>query len=289
MSENQLINQMMRKIPDALYLRIKYFVRTHKFLHLKNPKTFNEKLQWLKIYYRKPVLSKLVDKYEVKEYVAKCIGEEHIIPTIGVWECVEDIDFSSLPDSFVLKCTHNSGGLVVCKNKAEFDPNSAKKRISRSLNGNYYWHGREWPYKNVPKRIIAEPYISDNIHADLPDYKIFCFSGKPKVILVCGDRYQPTGLTEDFYDIEWNHLDIKRPTHANAKAGYSKPAVLPEMLSLAEKLANDLPFARIDFYIVNKTIYFGEITLYPASGLTPFVPEKWDEVFGSWINITEEK
>ena len=226
----------------------------------------------------------MVDKYAAKEYVASKIGEKYIIPTLGVWNCSDDININLLPDRFVLKCTHDSGGVVLCDHKSNFDLDAAKRKIDNCLKRNYYWSGREWPYKNVPRRIIAEEFMKSDA-GGLSDYKVHCFNGEPKLILVCKDRFTSTGLTEDFFSSDWEHLDIRRPSHPNSKTEITKPDELSEMLTLARKLSEDIPFLRVDFYIIEHKVYFSELTFYPASGFERFVPEKWDETLGSWLEL----
>lgn len=272
-------------IPDSIYIRFKYRKIFGKWPELKNPKTFNEKLNWLKLYDRNPVYTTMVDKYEAKRYVADLIGEEYIIPTLGVWDKAEDIDFDGLPQKFVLKATHDSGRVLICKDKSKFDRSMAVKEMNESLKRNFYAVTREWPYKNVKPRIIAEQLLESADNKDLADYKVHNFNGIPKAILVCRDRFADTGLTEDFYDIHWNHLDVKRPGHPNAPLLENRPVTLDLMLELSSKLAKGYPFMRTDFYTVNDKIYFGEITLYPASGSVPFIPSNYDDVLGKFLEI----
>lgn len=272
-------------LPDRIFLHYSYWRRMNKKLNLKKPKTFNEKLQWLKLYDRQPIYTTMVDKYAVKQYIADKIGQQYIIPTLGVWDTFDEIDFAMLPNQFVLKCTHDSGGLVICKDKSCLDLKSAKEKITKSLKQNYYWRGREWPYKNVPPRIIAEQYMEDRETQELRDYKFFCFNGEPKMVLVCADRYSVDGLRENFYDTDWNLMPVQRRTHPNTDYKIDKPENLSEMLELVRVLAKDIPFSRIDFYVINKKSYFGEITFYPASGFEAFQPEKWDEIMGSWLTL----
>lgn len=272
---------------DEYYLKFIYWLNHGKKLNLDKPKTFNEKLQWLKLNDRNLNYTIMVDKYKVKEYVANIIGSEYIIPTLGVWEQFDDIDFELLPNQFVLKCTHDSGGVVICKNKNKLDINQARKIIEKSLNTNYYLYGREWPYKNVKPRIIAEVFMSnENKTSDeLSDYKVHCFNGEPKLILVCTERHAKSGLKEDFYNIEWRHLDMARPKHLNSAKRQKKPKNYQKMLKISKILANNIPFSRIDFYEVEGKLYFGEITLYPASGLSGFIPKEWDTILGDWIEL----
>lgn len=286
----RIISALMRRgyfdwMNDAAYLKLKYKIAIGRKLDLKNPQTFNEKLQWLKLHDRKAIYTTMVDKYAVKEYVASIIGEEHVIPTLGVWDSFDEIDFDLLPDQFVLKCTHDSGGLVICKDKSKLDINEAKRKIEKSLKTNYYLQGREWPYKDVPRRIIAEKYMVDESGTELRDYKIHNFNGVPRMILVCRDRFEKSGLTEDFYSEKWEHLDIKRPSHPNAEYPQEIPAALQKMLNLSKKLAQDIPFVRTDFYVVGNHIYFGEMTFFPASGMERFEPPVVDEQLGKWLVI----
>lgn len=272
-------------MPDELYLKIAYWGRMEKKLDLEHPQSFNEKLQWLKINNRKEEYSIMVDKYMVKEYVGHLIGYDYIIPNLGVWDKFEDIDFDSLPNQFVLKCTHDSGGLVICKDKSLFDIKMAREKISFCLKQNYYCLNREWPYKNVTPRIIAESYLNNEGLEDIPDYKIHCFNGIPRIILVCKNRFSTNGLTEDFYSTDWTHLDIKRVAHPNAKETISKPEKLEEMIELAKVLSKGIPFVRIDFYEVSGRVYFGEITFFPASGMEKFIPEEIDKKLGDLIEL----
>lgn len=278
-----------RIIPDALYLKLRYWKMFHKPLNLKKPKTFNEKLQWLKLYDRKPEYTRMVDKYEAKQYVAERIGEKYIIPTLGVWDSFDEINFDSLPDQFVLKCTHDSGGLVICTDKAKLNLEKARRCITSSLNRNYFWANREWPYKNVKPRIIAEAYMQDTSTAELRDYKFFCFNGEAKLLFIATDRQTEGEETKfDFFDMDFNHLDV-RNGHPNADIPPEKPICFDEMRQLAEKLSAGIPQLRVDFYEVDGKVYFGELTFFHWTGLVPFEPEQWDEVFGSWIELPSNK
>lgn len=276
-----MIKKIKDMIPDSVYLKIRFKKSMGYPLNLKEPKTFNEKLQWLKLYNRNPEYTTMVDKYAVKKYISEKIGAEYIIPTLGVWNSFDEIDFDALPDQFVLKCTHDSGGLVVCRDKSCLNMDAARKKIETSLSNNFYYMGREWPYKDVPHRIIAEQYMAD----DLRDYKLFCFDGVPRMTLVCSERFTKDGLKEDFYDEAWNHLNVQRPAHGNAILPIQRPKQYELMKKLAAKLSEKMPFARIDFYEINEKVYFGEITFYPASGFEGFKPEEWDLKLGEWIKL----
>ncbi|MBQ3426746.1 MAG: glycosyl transferase [Clostridia bacterium] len=272
-------------LDDENYLKLVYWARTAKHLRLSEPKTFNEKLQWLKLHDRREEYTGMVDKYAVKDYVASLIGEEYIIPTLGAWDSFDEIDFDSLPKQFVLKCTHDSGGLVICSDKDKLDMGSAKKKINRSLKANYFKTSREWPYKNVPKKIIAEKYMTDESNEELKDYKLMCFNGRVEYTLVCSGRFSDEGLTETFYDRDWNTAPFYRPKHPPKKDGIKKPETYDEMVRLAEIIAKDIPFVRVDFYDVNGRVYFGEITFYPASGCEAFMPEEWEYKLGDLIDL----
>lgn len=283
LQEQGLFNRMS----DEAYLKMRYWLSMGKKLNLANPQTFNEKLQWLKLYDRNPEYTRMVDKYEAKKYVADRIGEEYIIPTLGVWERFDEIDFDALPDQFVLKCTHDSGGLVICRDKKTLDKEKARKKIEASLKMNYFYSGREWPYKNVKPRIIAEQYMEDTATAELRDYKIFTFDGVAKALFIATERGSSTEETKfDFFDTEFRHLPFTNG-HPNAKVRPAKPETFDEMLRLAEKLSANIPHLRVDFYEVNGKAYFGELTFAHWSGMMPFEPAEWDETFGTWIKLPE--
>lgn len=280
------LNKGARLFSDKRFLQMKFRLEMGQKLDLENPKTFNEKLQWLKLYNRKPEYTTMVDKYAVKEYVASIIGREHIIPTLGVWNSVDEIDWDSLPNQFVLKTTHGGGGggVAICKDKATFDRAKARKILQKSLDGDIYWNYREWPYKDVPKRIIAEQFMSNN-GKDLEDYKIHCFNGEPKFILVCSNRYGKGAMIDDFYTPEWELMDVRRPGHPKSEKASKAPEQLKQMLELSRILSKDIPFLRTDFYIIQGKIYFGELTFFPASGMSKFEPQGWDYKIGEWLEL----
>lgn len=279
-----------RNMPDDKYLSILFKKRVGYELNLDEPKTFNEKLQWLKLYDRNPEYTTMVDKYAVKKLVADRIGEEYIIPTFGVWDNFDDIDFNLLPNKFVLKCTHDSGGLVIVKDKRKFDKAMAKKKLEKSLKRNYYWPGREWPYKNVLPRIIAEEYMEDRGRIVPEDYKVYCMNGEPKYIVVFHNRFDDTKeLSETVYDINWNKQEFSFDEHfAISNIIEPKPRCLNELIKLAKKLCEGMAQVRVDFYIINEKIYFGEITLYTASGFQKMIPEEKDFEMGKLINLTSD-
>lgn len=269
---------------DKRYLKLIYHIEMGKTLNLDNPKTYTEKLQWLKLYDRNPIYTKLVDKCEVKKYIAEKIGPEHLIPTLGVWDRFEDIDFDALPNQFVLKCTHDSGGLVICKDKNTFNRRAAELKIKGCLKHNFFWGEREWPYKNVKPRIIAEVYMEDSSTHELRDYKFFCFNGAVKALFIATERSSKEETKFDFFDAEGNHLPFTNG-HPNADTPPALPIHMEEMKALAAKLSQGIPQVRVDFYEVEGKVYFGEMTFFHWSGMVPFVPECWDETFGSWIQL----
>ena len=273
-------------MPDKRYLKLLYRCEMGVSLNLKNPTTFNEKLQWLKLYDRNPLYTKLVDKYEVREYIADAIGEEYVIPLYGVWDDSEDIDFDSLPNQFVLKCTHDSGSVIVCTDESKFDKNKAKKKLKKAQRFNFYYLGREWPYKNVKPRIIAEKYmLNAEGSKELTDYKWFCFDGVAKAMFIATDRQSFGEETKfDFFDMEFRHLPFTNG-HPNATQEIKKPGSFELMRELAERISKDIPHVRVDFYEANGQIYFGEMTFYHWGGMKPFQPEEWDYIFGSWIQL----
>lgn len=284
MSSNRTVRKIryaLRFLPDSIYIQLNYFAHFKRFCNLRKPKTYNEKLNWLKLNDRNAKYSQFVDKYEVKKIVGEMIGQQYIIPTLGVWDKFDDINFNMLPEQFVLKCTHDSEGIVIVKNKFELDMDEAKKKIESALKQNFYYIGREWPYKNVKPRIIAEEYMEDHVDGELRDYKFFCFDGMPKAMFVASNRTTES-VNFDFFDLEFNHLDIKQK-YAHANKALRKPDTFDEMIRLATVLSKDMPHVRVDFYEVNGKLYFGEMTFYHFSGFMPFEPKQWDYIFGAWI------
>ena len=284
----KLFRKLSRLIPDRIYLQIVYFRHFKKFIDFDNPKTFNEKIQWLKLNYRKEEYTNLVDKYRVKQYITKRSGEEYVIPTLGVWKNVDDIDFKSLPEKFVLKCNNDSGGIVICKNKKDFDEVKAKSFLKERLKNNGYWYGREWPYKNVKPCIIAEKYMEDSISKDLKDYKFFCFNGSMEFFDIDIDRF--IEHRSNYYDRNGNFLPFGK---TYCPPDYTKkiemPKNLDKMIELAETISHNTVLSRIDFYEIDGQVYFGEITFYPGSGFSPFTDEKWDYKLGDMIDLPNIK
>lgn len=271
-------------LSDNIYLKLRFYQKMNKKLNLSNPKTFNEKLQWLKLNDRKYIYTIMVDKYEAKEYVANIIGKEYIIPTIGIYNSFDEINFDKLPNHFVIKCTHDSGGLIICKDKTKLNIKNARKKIQKSLKRNYYYSEREWPYKNVKPRIIIEEYMEDNKSSDLKDYKLFCFNGKPEFTLVCSERFSSNNMCKTYFDNNWKPLNLYEGNHKHDENIIS-PTNFEMMKKYAQKLSHDIPFLRVDFYEINGRIYFGELTFYPNGGFGKFSPEEWDYKLGNLINL----
>ena len=276
-------------IPDEKYITIKYKLEMNQKLNLKEPKTFNEKLQWLKLYDRKPEYTKMVDKYEAKKYVADIIGEEYIIPTLGVWDKFEDIDFTKLPNQFVLKPTHASGNVFICKNKDEIDYKKLKKTVQKWLKRNYYLVHREWPYKNVKPRIIAEQYMATYKQKELIDYKFFCFNGEPKFLYVSEGLSNHENARISFVNMNYEKTEFYRKDYRPFDKLPNKPTNFDKMKELSKELSKNIPFIRVDFYEVNGQVYFGELTFFPCSGFIPFEPEEWDRKLGDMLKLPKEK
>ncbi len=277
---------------EVLQLKVVYRYKMGKKLNLKNPKTFSEKLQWLKLYDRKPEYTNMVDKYAVKKYVADIIGEEYVIPTLGVWNRPEDIEWDKLPNQFVLKTTHGGGnmGVVICKDKSCFNKQQAVETLNASLKIDLYKIWREWPYKNVPRRVIAEKYIEAQPDIkDLRDYKFFCFDGEVKALFVATGRQNPNEEVKfDFFDADFNHLPFKQG-HENAREIPAKPENFELMKRAAERLSKGKPHVRVDLYDLGSKVLFGELTFFHFSGMVPFKPEEWDNRFGDMLTLPGER
>lgn len=285
------LDYLLSLMPDKIYLKLKYRVVMRKKLDLSNPRTFTEKLQWLKLYNRKPEYTTMVDKYTAKEYVAAKIGGEYIIPTLGIWDRPEDIAWDSLPSQFVLKTTHGGGnlGVVIVKDKSSIDKELILQNLNKNLKLDLYKRSREWPYKNVKKRIMAEKYMFEeaNVDGDLTDYKFYCFNGVPMFCQVIRNRR--TKETIDFYDMQWNHMPFVglTPVACNIipNSPVAKPAYLKLMIGICRNLSKDIPFVRIDLYVIDGKVYFGEITFFPAAGIGKFEPDEWNEKLGEMIKL----
>lgn len=278
-------HHLLNWLPDEKYLRLIYRARTGRKLNLENPSGFSEKLQWIKLYDRKPEYIQMVDKYTVRDYIQRKFGEQYLIPLLGVWDNPSDIDFDQLPNQFVLKCTHDSGSVCICKDKSVFDRNAAIQRLAKHQKSGTYWKTREWPYKHVKARIIAEKYMEDESYDELKDYKVMCFHGEPKLIqLHCG-RYKTH--TQDFYDTNWNKTSISQ---CNIGLLLSKeiapaPPCLTEMLEKSAILSKGIPHLRVDWYSIRGKLYFGELTFFDGSGFDLFDNESDEQLLGRWIHL----
>ena len=269
---------------DKAFISMKYKTILGRKLNISNPITFNEKLQWLKLNNRRPEYTSYVDKYLVKEYISRVIGAEYVIPTLVVWDDVKNVDYSSLPDRFVLKCTHDSGSIAICKDKSLFDAKGVTSDLSKCLKQNFYYLGREWPYKNVKPRIIAECYLEDQSTNELRDYKFFCFWGKVKCFKVDFDRF--TCHKANYYDVNGNLLNIgEMACPPDPTKDIKLPKNLNKMIEFAERLSKEIPFVRIDFYEIEDKVLFGEMTFFPASGFGKFIDERNDYLLGEWLDI----
>lgn len=270
-------------IPDKIYIEYKYKRQMGEKLNLKNPVTFNEKINWLKLYDRKDIYTKMADKYAVREIIREKLGEEYLIPLLGVWERVEDIDFSVLPNQFVLKCTHDSASVIICRNKAELDKAETIRRLKRLMNINYYWYSREWIYKDIKPKIIAEKYMADESGKELKDYKVYNFNGIPQLIQVDFGRF--THHERNLYTTDWKFIDEQIEYPKNPKVKIKCPEQIELMLQLASKLSGDVPFMRTDFYSIDSRVYFGEITFYPEAGFATFESKNFEKKLGEMIRI----
>jgi len=278
---------LLNWMPDDIFLKLRYRAYMGQRLDLKNPTRFTEKLQWLKLNGRKPEYSRLVDKFAVREHIAEQFGEKYLIPLLGVWDSVNEIDFSELPDQFVLKCTHDSGGIAICTDKRFFDVDSARKKLGKRLKHNYFWLCREYPYKNVKPRIICEQFMVDESGSELKDYKVFCFNGNPKFILV--DFNRMTRHSRNTYNMAWQLQSfVMNRYYPDPSTEFSKPVCLDEMLSIAAKISEDYPFLRVDFYVIDDRLYIGEITFFPAAGLLIFEPPEFDSELGALIKLPND-
>lgn len=274
------------RMSDEAYLKMIYKIHFGKYPDLEDPKTYNEKLQWLKLYDRKPEYTKMVDKYEAKQYVADLIGEEYVIPTLGVWNSFDEIEFDTLPDQFVLKCTHDSGGLVIVKDKSKFDKKQAKKILEKSLKRNYYFSAREWPYKDVEPRIIAEQYLNDIQSGELRDYKFFVFHGEIDNVCVCKDR--ASGQTKFLhYDTNWNRLNYQW-CEPDIHPELERPANFDKMMEIAHKLADGFCHLRVDLYDVSGKVYFGELTFFDQAGFDTDITEQTNLKWGTKLKLPDK-
>lgn len=275
---------------DEKYVKWMFRGKMGKPLDLNNPRTFNEKLQWLKLYHRKPEYTMMVDKYLVREYIKEKLGEEYLIPLLGVWDSPDEIDFDALPNQFVLKCNHNSGlGMYICKDKSKMDVEQVKEALRKGLAQDYFSFYREWPYKDVKRRIIAEQYMEEESGSDLIDYKFYCFNGKPEFVYVSQGLSDHATARLSYVWLDWTSTPFYRTDYAPFEEVPPKPKTFEKMLEAAQQLSAEIPFARVDFYEINGRMYFGEITFFPGAGFTTFYPEDWDQKFGEQLKLPEEK
>lgn len=276
-------------IPTSIFTKYYYKKVMNKKLNLKNPKTFNEKLNWLKLHYRNPIMPTLVDKYEVRNYIKKKIGKEYLVPLIGVYNSFEEINFDKLPNQFVIKCNHDSGSYVVCEDKSKLDWNKVREKITSHLDNNYYYQWREWPYKKIKPKILIEKYMEDKSTHSFDDYKFMCFDGEVDSVMVCTDRKSGTPKFR-FYDKNWNLKKYNKASlNDNSKVTAKKPKRIKEMFELASKLSKGFPFVRVDLYYANNKIYFGELTFFPQAGWDPNIVEEIDKKLGDKIKLKKDE
>lgn len=275
-------------MPDKLYLKLVFRLRIGQKLRINCPQTFNEKIQWLKLYDRRREYTEMTDKCLAREYISSRIGEEYLVPILGIWDKAEDIDFSKLPEQFVLKCNHDSGSTVVCRDKKSFSEADAVNTLKKKLRRNAFWGGREWQYKNIGRKVLAEKYLEDDASGELTDYKLLCFNGRVKCSFVVTKRFYDEGMHVTFYDRQWNRLPFERHYPAD-KTDIDKPENYEKMLEIAEELSKNHAFLRVDFYESDKKLYIGELTLHPGSGFEEFSPREWDDVLGGWLKLPTEK
>lgn len=275
----------IHRLSDEEYIKRMWQIKMDYPLNLDNPQTFNEKLQWLKLHDHREEYTTMVDKFAVKDYISKTIGSQYVIPLLGVWNRFEEIDFTKLPNQFVLKTTHGCGGMYICRDKNELNVSKARSEITRKLNFNYYYTQREWPYKNVPPKIIAEKYMQDGDTLILNVFKVFNFAGIPRIIQVIQNDKTPDE-TIDYFDIDWNLLEV-RQNYPNSVNHLKRPANLDEMLRLSAKCSQGIPFVRTDWYCINGNTFFSEFTFYSDAGFERFYPNSWDMILGNYIQLKE--
>lgn len=276
--------KIFRIVPDRLFLKILYKIRTGQKLYLDNPQSFNEKLQWLKLYDRKPKYTVMVDKYEVRKYIKKTIGAEYLIPLLGVYSSYDDIDFAALPNKFVLKPSHTSGNIIFCKDKSEINYQALRSTVSTWINREYYWLHREWPYKDVKPRVICEEYMVDKSETALKDYRFYCFNGKPKLIQVNSEK-QNENYYINHFDLKWCEIDLPRTKRKVNPITPAKPDKLEKMIEISRILSRNIPFLRVDLYETEKGVYFGETTFFPMAGFIDFADPEDDYSLGSWVEL----
>ena len=287
--EKRILEAKSKRMTDEEYLRKAFKIFNGRELNLENPQTYSEKIQWLKLYDRQPKYTVMQDKYAVREYVKEKIGEEYLIPLLGAWDKADDIDFDRLPKQFVLKCNHDCASVTICRDKGKFDKEKAREKLRKCLQRDYYLSGREWAYKNIKRKVIAEKYMEQKDGTDLTDYKFFCFSGKAKMLYVSSGQAHTQEYSVDFFNIDFEHLPIKRGEMASSQRKVTKPDGFEKLIPLVEKLAENIPFVRVDFYLIDGHPYFGEFAFYPSSGFSDFNPFEWEKKIGDWIKLPTKK
>lgn len=277
-----------KMIPDKSFLKFIYKVQFGKKLDLQNPQTFNEKLNWLKLYNRNPEYTKMVDKIEVRKYIEDKLGPGYTVPLLGVYESFEEINFDELPEQFVIKTNHDSAGYAICKDKRTFDFDSAKKKLSKHLSRNYFWMGREWPYKNVKPRLLVEKYMQDGHNEDLNDWKFYCANGTPFLFYTTFERASERGLSMNYYNMDGTRIPVRHCNYPNYDGDLVKPKNFDKMVEIASKLSEGIPFVRVDLYDINNEIYFGELTFFPGCGVEGIIPDSYDKIWGDKIVLPEK-
>ncbi|MCM1262183.1 MAG: glycosyl transferase [Butyrivibrio sp.] len=285
-----MMNTYLSKlIDDKKYIESLYFLYYKEKLNLKNPQTFNQKLQWLKLNDRKSIHTVMADKYEAKKLVTDLIGQEYVVPTLQVYENVEDIKLETLPDQFAIKCTHDSGSTFLCRNKANFKWNAIKKKLKKAVSTNYFYRAREWQYKDIRPRIIVEPLLEMQRGGGMADYKFYCFNGKPQFLYVSEGLDNHFTARISFLTLDWKFAEFRRTDYSDFDEIPQKPAAYEDMLSCAEKLCRNEKFVRVDFYCIGKQVFFSEFTFYPNSGFVHFEPQEYDLKLGEMLNIYDNK
>ena len=280
--------RVFRLMPDERFLKLLFWLNMKKRLNLTHPRTFNEKMQWLKVHWRKPQMTQLVDKVAVKEIIRQIAPEVRVIPTLGIWDSFDEIDLDALPEQFVLKPSHTSGDVYICRDRQKLDPEKLRRVATRWLKREYYWGQREWPYKDVPPKLLAEPYLDDG-SGGLRDYKFFCFHGQPRFFYLSQGMEDHHTARMAFMDMEGRALPFHRGDYLRFEETPELPDGFERLRALSTRIAEqvDVPFVRVDLYTFRDEVYFGEITFFPCSGYMPFEPEEWDERIGSYMTLPE--
>ncbi|MBS6764911.1 MAG: glycosyl transferase [Clostridium sp.] len=277
-----------KRISDKSYLKFVYWVQFRKKLNIDNPKTFNEKLNWIKLYDRNPMYTKLVDKYSVREYIGRVLGEEYCVPLIGVYDSFDEINFDALPNQFVIKTNHDSAGYVICRDKSKFDIDAARKKINKHIKRNYYWMGREWPYKDVVPKVIIEKYMQNGTDRDLNDWKFYCTNGEPFLFYTTFERSSENGLSMNYYSMDGERIPVRHCNYPNYHGDLKLPANFEHMIEITKVLSKGIPFVRVDLYEINGQVYFGEMTFFPGNGIEGVQPESYDDLWGSYIKLPHQ-